>query len=223
MNKKRKTATIILFSLAGLVLAAGLLAAAQLLQLTRLSRYPLLISSSNKEERHRLTVPGEEDIYLSRTGAYGIYHEMDVAEDPLASPLYQPPAISCVLISHATGDTITAVPDYVESNRYTNKAQDLAGVLMMSLSVGQPGRYTFACDTRESKPGSEITVSLGPNYTWEFFRTLWKIGLPGLGGITLLCGSLLISMALGAVGLVLIISTHREKPQKDSLPGKARP
>jgi hypothetical protein len=187
-----------LFGLAGLVLLAGLLISALLIKQSGASRYPDLIADTYQETQHYLTVPGATQVALTRTGAYGIYYQHSLvaaAEDPR---IEIPPAIDCSLTSRSTGAKIEAVPDYVATNRYVSQDQGELGVLIMSLTVDQPGAYTFACDVQAGSSQPEIVVALGPNYMWEFLGLAWQIALPLLGGAGVVCGS------LGLVALLLI-------------------
>jgi hypothetical protein len=75
----------------------------------------------------------------------------------------------------------------------------------MSLTVDQPGSYTFACHYQDGRGEPEIRVALGPNYFWEFLRVVWKISLPLLGGSSVLCGSFLLALLLLVIGFVIKI------------------
>jgi len=123
-----------------------------------------------------------------------------------------PSAIDCFQTSQSTGEEIEAVSDYVETNRYWSKYQGGTWVLIMSVTVEKPDTYTFACGYQDGSLEPEVTVALGPNYFWEFMRIAWKISLPILGGIGMLCGSVL--MALSIVVVVAIkryMSRQRSK------------
>lgn len=201
MNINKQTLHRWLFSTTALILFAGLLAATILFKQSNISRYPSMIANAYQDAQHHLMVPGEMEVKLARTGAYGIYFEHN-----LMSSIYPeveiPPAIDCTLTSKATGAVLEAVPDYVKSNRY--RSRDLyAGVLIMSLTVDKPGTYTFACDFQDERTEPEIRVALGPNYFWEFLRVAWKISLPLLGGSSILCGSVLLAFLLLVTGIVI--------------------
>ena len=203
MKIEKNLVSLILFILAGIFILTGLLGTGLLLTQTRSLKYPRLISEAYHGERHELIVPGETQVLLSRTGAYGIYFEVDATDEDLSLKLKNPPAIDCVLKSLSTNRTIKAAPDYIESNRYSNKNENLVGVLIMSLTVDHPGAYHFSCDYNDNHSDPEIQVSLGPNYYWEFIRIIGKIGLPVLGGIIIFSGSLMLSLVLVIIGLVI--------------------
>jgi len=190
-----------LFILAGLIFIVSILITAFLFNQANLISYPKLIADAYQENRHHLVVPGDTVVNLERKGAYGIYFEHD-----LTSSIYPeieiPPAIECTLTSQADGAVIKAVPDFVKTNRYTSK--DLhAGVLIMSITVDDPGRYSFACDYKDGRTEPEIRVALGPNYFWEFLRVLWKISLPLLASGTILCGFLPLALLLLITGIII--------------------
>lgn len=197
-----------LFSLAGLFFLSGSLIAGLLFKHASINRYPALIANAYRDEQHHLMVPGDIEVALTRTGAYGIYFEHDLKSSTYPE-IEIPPAIDCTLTSKSTGAVIEAVPDYVETNRY--RSRDLySGVLIMSLTVDKPGPYTFACDYQDGRTEPEIRVALGPNYFWEFLRVIGKIGLPVLGASSILCGSVLLVFLLLASGIVIMVRNRRK-------------
>ena len=204
MKMKKQTLHRWLFSLAGLILLAGLLMTALFFKQAHLNRYPTLIAAAYQDTQHHLVVPGDMEVKLTRTGAYGIYFEND-----LTSSIYPnveiPPVLDCTLTSQGNGAVIEAVPDYVKTNRYTSR--DLhAGVLIMSLTVVKPGTYIFACNYQDGRTEPDIRVALGPNYFWEFLRVVWEISLPLLGGSSILCGSVVLTILLLVSGIVIKMS-----------------
>lgn len=219
---KKKTFHRWFFIIAALILLAGLLTAGLLFRQANIDRYPALIADAYRGARHRLTVPGALDVKLSRTGAYGIYFEHD-----LVSSIYPeveiPPQIDCMLTAKATGAVIEAVPDYVKTNRYTS--EDLhAGVLIMSLTVEEPGTYTLACGYQDGRAEPEIQVALGPNYFWEFLRVIWEIGLPVLSGSSIFCGSVFLTFFLLVTGIVIKVlhKTKSETPHESRSTNSSR-
>jgi hypothetical protein len=183
-----------LYSIIGLVILLGALISAFLFKKSGITMYPALITDAYREEQHHLNVPGSRDVKLTRTGAYGIYYERSMVPAAADSRVKMPPAIECSLTSQSTGAKIEAVHDYVETNRYWFKDQGGSGVLIMSVMVDTPDIYTFTCHYQDRSKEPEVVVALGPNYFWEFLRVAWKIGLPLLGSIGLICGSLLLAL-----------------------------
>jgi hypothetical protein len=182
-----------MYSIAAVVILFGILLSGLIFEKSGLAMYPAMIADAYREQQHHLSVPGTKDIKLMRTGAYGIYYEYSLVSSSVDPPK-NPPAINCSLTSKSTGEKIEAVPDYVETNRYWSKDQKRIGVLIMSITVDKPDSYTFACHYQDGSTRPEISISLGPNYFWEFLRVAWKISLPTLGGMSTLCGSLLLAL-----------------------------
>ena len=198
--KKNQSEKSRFISCACFVLLAGFLITSLLIKQSNISRYPATITKIYKEKQHYLTVPGSTEVKLTRTGAYGIYFEQYLPSS-IYPDVETPPKINCTLTSKATGATIEGVPDYIETNRYISK--DLqTGVLIMSITIDQPGAYTFACCYQNGRNEPEFQVSLGPNYFWEFLNLIWKIGLPILGGTSIMCGSILFAFLFVIAGLV---------------------
>jgi hypothetical protein len=189
------------FALPILVILAGVLTAAWIFEDGGLGEYPDMIAEAYSQEQVHLAVPGVTEAKLSRQGAYGIYYVYDPSAR--GANLEMPPAIQCTLTSNSSGAEQTAAPDYVETNRYWTKDHDGTGVLIQSLTVEQADTYTFACRYLDDRAGPEIEVALGPNYTWEFLKVVGKIGLPLLGGISVLCGTFLLAGISLLVAVIL--------------------
>ena len=183
MQGKHKKTSNWLIGLALLIIIAGILTSLVLFRHPSAARYPALIADAYQDPQQHLTVPGDRDVKLTRTGAYGIYYEYSLVAHPVDPRTKMPPAIDCSLVSHSSGARIAAVPDYVETNRYRSREQDISGVLIMSITVDKPDTYSFACHYQDGRSGPEIVVTLGPNYFWEFLRVAWKIGIPLLSGV----------------------------------------
>lgn len=198
MKEKKQLSGRWIYGCAVLVILFGTLISAWIFNNSGIGMYPATIADAYGEGQHRLSVPGYKDVNLTRTGAYGIYYEYSQVSSVRHPNEKMPPAIDCSLTSKSTGAEMEAAPDYVESNRYWSKDQDRTGVLIMSITVDKPDTYTFACYYQDGSTEPEIVVTLGPNYVWEFLRVAWKISLPLFGGMTTLCGSILI-------GLIIIV------------------
>lgn len=198
------------YGLAILVFMLGLLISAWIFTNSGVTKFPEMISNAYSEEQYRLNVPGSKDVQLTRTGAYGIYYEYNQATVPENQPNI-PPAIDCMLTSKSTGIELEAAPDYIETNRYWQKEGDNTGVLIMSVTVHEPDTYQFACQYQNGYKGPEITVALGPNYIWEFLGSVWKAGLPLLGGICILCGSVLVALTGLIAGVTIQLSGRRKQ------------
>lgn len=195
MNDKRKSPSRWVYGFAFLPILVGCLISIWIFNAAPAWNYPTMIADAYRQDQHHLTVPGSKDVKLTRTGAYGIYYEYSLVAAAVDHP-EMPPAIDCTLTSKSTGAEASAVPDYVETNRYWSKEQGGLGVLIMSLTVAEPDTYTFACHYRDGRLEPEVTVALGPNYVWEFFKVAGKIGLSLAGALTTSCGSILVGLII---------------------------
>ena len=189
------------FIFGGLMFLFGLVSVSLILKRSTIGKYPSKITQAFSGAQHQLTVPGNRDVNLIRTGAYGIYY-LDKLEDGNNFELEIPPAIDCVLISKSKDKVINAIPDYVKTNRYKVDDQTV-GVLIMSITVDEPGLFTFSCGSRKELVGQEIQVALGPNHFWEFLRVTWMIAGPLFGGAGVFCGSLILTFVFLIAGGIL--------------------
>jgi hypothetical protein len=204
MKEKQQSPGRWAYAIPILVLVLGLMLSAWIWIGAGFWKYPDMIEKAFGEEQHHLNVPGAKEVTLNRTGAYGIYYVYNLEAYRVKQPQV-PPAMDCSLTSKSTGAVTQAVPDYVETNRYGSEDQDRMGVLIMSLTVDKPDDYTFACRYQDDMQGQETTVALGPNYAWEFLRVAGRIGLPLVGGMITICGSVLL-----ALFIVIFIAIKRQ-------------
>ena len=131
----------------------------------------------NLDNLTQVIVPGSADITFTEPGAYAVYYEYrSVVNGVKYETDRQPPSLECNLTSKKTGAKVAAVPDFVESNTYWTKERERIGVLIMSITIDDPGSYMFACQYREGITQPEIVVSVGPNFMWEFFNIFKKVG-----------------------------------------------
>ena len=195
MKSSKQYYSLFLYGLSGLILIADTLVSGILFKNLNIDIYPSLIKNAY-QGKHHLNVPGSSILKLSRTGAYGIYYQYNLADASVDIQKIIPPAIDCSLTSKSNQNKIKAVPDFVESNRYWSKDRDQTGVLIMSITVEKPDTYTFACHYQDGRLEPEIIVTLGPNYIWEFLRVAWKLGSLLMGGITIICGSFVLSFCI---------------------------
>ena len=179
-----------------------------ILSLSNFSLYPDLISAAYQQTHHHLIVPGEVEVNLERGGAYGIYH-INKNDESASHGIEIPPKITCSLISKTTKEVIHAVPDYVPTNRYRVGDQP-RGFLVMSITVDQPGLYTFSCNSPKGMIEEKTHVALGPNYFWEFFKVARKIALPIFGSVSIFCGSFLVSLMLLIMGVLIKFLQHKK-------------
>jgi len=188
----------------------GLMLACMLTMVVVYQRFPnipgALEERVNLDKLTQLVVPGSADITFSKPGAYGVYYEYrSVVNDVIYETGKQPPSLICNLTSKRTGAMIAAVPDFVETNTFRTKDQERVGVLLMSISIDNPGLYSFACQYGDASAQPKIVVSVGPNFVWEFFNIFAKVGS------TLLCGTASLLLVLFAGIFVVVVAVKRNQ------------
>lgn len=198
MNHKKRNTGCLLAVAAGFVILAGLLASGWLAVVSGAPEYPAAIAKTFDEPQHRLLVPGETDVTLTRTGAYAVYYEYRTGLAP-----QELPDIRCMLTSLSTGERLYGAPDHVEGNQYSSESRDVTGVLILSFTVPEAGDYTFYCHCPEGR--RDLPVVLAPNYAWEFIRLGGGMALSMLGAMAVMCGSLLVGLVLFVSAVVLLL------------------
>jgi hypothetical protein len=158
----------------------------------------------------QLIIPGSADITFAKPGAYAVYYEYSSVNNGMRYENgSQPPSLECALTSKTSGEKVHAVPDYVETNTYSTKDQERVGVLIMSITIHDPGIYTFACQYPDGRTQPEIVVSVGPNFIWEFFNIFAKVGCSILSGMAIFFFSVLFSIIV-----ILIVVVKRTQAKK---------
>lgn len=211
MNTKKIKPTRWMYGFALLALILGCLLSSALSYPT-ISNFPNLLEERyNLDNLRQVIVPSSVDLTFSKPGAYGVYYEYySFLNGRKFDTGKGPPSLDCHLTSRETGGVIRAVPDYVETNTYSSKDQDRAGVLIMSITIPDPGSYSFACEYQNGKTQPEIVLSVGPNFMWEFFKIFWDIGRSILGGLVIVFCSAAVSLIV-----VLIITLKRSRFRKE--------
>jgi hypothetical protein len=179
------------------ILICGLLVTGGIFHISGLEQFPSHLADIYREEQISLAVPGSREVQLNRTGAYGIYYQVSLVT-AVSEQVQIPPALDCQLES-ASGEIIKGVPDYEPSNRYWSKQGGGPATLIQSITVDQPGQYEFSCEHPGGYGGSEIQVTIGPNYTWEFIRVSLKYILAVVG----MCLSILIPFVISLILFVI--------------------
>jgi hypothetical protein len=161
----------------------------------------------------QVVVPGSEDIVFAESGAYAVYYEYrSVVDGVVYASSKTPPALACSLTSKATGGDVAVVPDYVRTNAYGGRNRDRAGVLIRSISIDEPGTYSFSCRYENGRSQPEIVLAVGPNFVWEFFGIAARIIVTAVAGLAVLFGS----GAIAAVVVIVIAIKRRQSKQAQS-------
>ena len=169
-------------------------------------------SQMNLDDLTQVVVPGSKDITFAESGAYAVYYEYrSVVDGAVYASSETPPALACTLTSKSTGANIGVVPDYVETNTYSTKDRERVGVLIQSITIDDPGSYTFSCRYEDGKSEPEIVLAVGPNFVWEFFGIAARSGVALVAGLVALLSSGLVSMV---IAIVIAVKRYQSKKEK---------
>ena len=158
----------------------------------------------------QVVVPGSEDITFHESGAYAVYYEYrSVVDDIVYTSSETPPALVCTLTSRATGADVAVVPDYVKTNTYGGKNRDRVGVLIRSITIDEPGTYTFSCRYEDGRSGPKTVLAVGPNFVWEFFGIAARTIVVATAGLAVLSGS-----GVVAAVVVIVIAIKRRQAKQ---------
>jgi hypothetical protein len=167
-------------------------------------------SKMNLDNLTQVVVPGSAEITFAESGAYAVYYEYrSMVDGVVYANSKTPPALACSLKSKATGAEVAVVPDYVQTNTYSAWDPQRAGVLIRSITIDEPGTYTFSCRYADGSSQPEIVLAVGPNLDWEFLSIAVRTVLTALTGLAVLLGS-------GAVAafVALAIALKRRQSQQ---------
>ena len=195
------------YGLAALVLVLGCLVAMALVYRWFPGLPGALESRMNVDNLRQVVVPGSEDIDFAESGAYAVYYEYRSVVDGLVYASSEtPPVLACTLTSKATGADVAVVPDYVKTNTYSAKDHERVGVLIRSITIDEPGTYTFSCQYAAGGSQPEIVLAVGPNFMWEFFGIAARTVLTAAAGVVVLLGC-------GAVAAVVALTIAIKRRQ----------
>ena len=170
-----------------------------------------LESRMNLDRLTQVVVPGSEDITFAESGAYAVYYEYrSVVDGAVYANSETPPALVCALTSKATGADIGVVPDYVETNTYSTQHRERVGVLIRSITIDEPGIYTFSCRYTDGRAQPQIVLAVGPNFVWEFFGIAARAGAALAAGPVVLLGSGLVALVIATA---IAVKRHRLNPK----------
>jgi hypothetical protein len=168
-------------------------------------------SRMNLDELTQVVVPGSKVITFEKSGAYAVYYEYrSVADGVVYASSRTPPAMVCTLRSRTTGDTVGVVPDYVPTNTYSTKDRERVGVLIRSITIDQPGAYTFSCRYADGRLQPELVLAIGPNFVWEFFGIAAETLVTAAAGLAVLLGSGVLALIV-----VVVVFLRRRRPTQE--------
>ncbi len=168
-----------------------------------------LEAKMNLDNLTQVVVPGSQDITFAESGAHAVYYEYrSVVNGTVYASSATPPALACTLTSRATGADVGLVPDYVPTNTYSTKDRERVGVLIRSITIDEPGTYTFSCRYADGRLQPEIVLAVGPNFVWEFFGIAAKGTVAAAAGLVVLFGS-----GFLAIFVALTIALKRRQSQ----------
>ena len=120
------------------------------------------------------------------------------------------------MTSKTSGEDVGVVPDYVETNTYSTKDRERVGVLIRSITIDEPGTYTFSCRHADGSSQPKIVLAVGPNFMWEF------LGIAVRSGATLVAGGVaFFGSGLVAAVVAIVIAVKRRRSQQNRVPSSA--
>lgn len=188
------------YGLAGLVLVFGCLIAAGFFSLGARDLQAAMAEAYDLDRLTQVVVPGSVDLTLAKTGVYAVYYEYrSVVDGVVYARSETPPALVCTLTSQATGADAGGVPDYVQiSDGYASNDGQRVGVLIRSLTIDEPGTYTFSGRYADGRSQPEIVLTVGPNFAWEL------LGIVVVRTVVMAAAGLATLLGSGAVAAVVV-------------------
>jgi plastocyanin len=217
MDKETTRSSRWYYGFAVLVLVLGCLAATTITALGMRGLPSLIAEAHDLSRMTQVVIPGSAEVTFPETGAYAVYYEYRSVVDGLGYIGSEiPPSFVCSLTSNATGADVPVVPDYVETNGYSVGRGSRVGVLAMSITINEPGTYTFSCRYPDGRAEPKVVVVVGHNIVWELFG----IAARPLGSIVASM-AVVFSSAVAAIIIAIVVAmkTHPPKKQLDAAEG----
>jgi hypothetical protein len=213
MDKRTTRSSRWYYGFAVLVLVLGCLAATTIAVLGTRDLPSLMAKATDLSRMTQVVVPGSGEVAFPEPGAYAVYYEYRSVVDGVEyiGACETPPALACSLTSHATGEELAVVPDYVETNGYSVGRGGRVGVLAMSITINEPGTYTFSCRYPRGRAQPEIVLAVGQN----IFCELLGIAAKPLGSIVVSV-ALMGTSAVAAIIIAIAVAVKTSQPTKQS-------
>jgi len=175
-------------------------------------KLPGALEAAGIQNLKQVIVPGTADIRFPKEGAYAVYYEYRSVIDGVSYIRDKyPPSMRCQLTSKTTGENIELTPNYIEGNMYETQNPERTGVLIMSISINQPGTYKFSCQYPDGSTNPKNVLAVGPNIAWEFLNIAAKPVAASIGGaLAFMCACGLSLLIIG------IVAFKRYQPTSNS-------
>lgn len=157
----------------------------------------------------QVVVPGSEDVTFAESGAYAVYYEYrSVVDGSIYKTDETPPDLACTLTSKTGAAEIGVVPDHVRTNTYATRGEKRIGVLIGSITVNDPGTYTFSCTYTDGGSHPNVALAIGPNLVWECLGVAARSGTALVTGLVAMVGSGLVTLV---ITIVIAVTLHRSR------------
>ena len=200
MNKGKRISTGLLFGLAILLPIIGCVLTSAFVY----SEFPNLPGALEMIDIHKMTqviVPGSADVTFPKEGAYAVYYEFrSIVDGVQYSTSRTPPDLVCSLISTITGKKVGVSPEYIQGNTYSTKDDKRVGVHILSISMPDPGTYTFSCHYPDDETEPKVVLAIGSNIIWELLNVISRPIAAILSGLVTL-------LSLGTIAIAIYIFT----------------
>jgi hypothetical protein len=177
--------------------------------------FPNLPGALETIDIHNMTqviVPGSANITFPKKGAYAVYYEHRSLVDGVRYINSKaPPPLNCSLTSKDNGKEVGVSPEYIEGNTYSTKDRERVGVHILSISMTEPGTYTFTCHYADEEAEPKVVVAIGPNIVWELFNIVAR------PIAAFLCG-LIVLLGLGAIVFVVFVILAVSRRSSNTIP-----
>jgi hypothetical protein len=155
----------------------------------------------------QIVVPGQQELILSETGKYTVFHEYRsiVGNKVYSMAKGRLSGLQCGLTSKATGERI---PLYgaIMNSKYSLGSR--SGIAVFNFRINSPDTYVFSAQYPPGKDGPEVVLSVSHGFAKDLLVTI-------LGGLGILFGS------AGAATVIAAITSERRRRRGKSFSFKS--